>query len=154
MYSKHELSKQKQSFWTAFGRYMKPILSADHEEINWINYKTGNKYLSFKMDVGRKRATIAIVIDHPDAATRQAYIARFSKMEGILSETLEETDWTWQPAAEDEHGKPISTISKTLENVNIFKPEDWPAIISFLKPRIIALDAFWSMARYQFQDLQ
>src|ERR1700760_3773056 len=73
MYTKHETSKQKQSFWTAFGRYMKPVLSADYEEVNWINYKTGNKHLSFKMDVGTKKATIAIVIDHPDAATRQAY---------------------------------------------------------------------------------
>ena len=154
MYTQQEISKQKQAFWTAFGRYMKPVLSADYEAVNWINYKTGNKHLSFKMDVGTKKATIAIVIDHPDAATRQAYIDRLKKMEAILSETLEETGWTWQSAAEDEHGRPISTISRTLENVNIFKNEDWPAIISFLKPRIIALDAFWSMARYQFQDLE
>ena len=29
MYTKQEISKQKQAFWTAFGRYMKPVASAD-----------------------------------------------------------------------------------------------------------------------------
>jgi hypothetical protein len=33
------------------------------------------------------------------------------------------------------------------------KRDDWPAIISFLKPRIIALDAFWSQAKYGFEDI-
>jgi hypothetical protein len=33
MYTKQETSKQRQEFWTAFGRYMKPVLSADGEEI-------------------------------------------------------------------------------------------------------------------------
>jgi hypothetical protein len=42
MYTKQEISKQKQAFWTAFGKYMKPVLSADGEEISWLNYKTGN----------------------------------------------------------------------------------------------------------------
>jgi hypothetical protein len=154
MYTKQEISKQKQAFWTAFGRYLKPILSADGEEINWINYKTGNKAIHFKMDVDSKTATIAIVLSHPDPAIRQEYFNRLKQMEGILAETLEETDWTWLPSTTDEQEKPISTIAKQLPNVNIFRNEDWPAIISFLKPRIIALDAFWSMARYQFQDLQ
>ena len=29
MYTKQEISKQKQAFWTAFGRDMKPVASAD-----------------------------------------------------------------------------------------------------------------------------
>jgi hypothetical protein len=31
--------------------------------------------------------------------------------------------------------------------VNIFHEADWPAIISFLKPRIMALDEFWEIAK-------
>jgi hypothetical protein len=53
----------------------------------------------------------------------------------------------------DEQDRPISVIQKILTGVNIFRNEDWPAIISFLKPRIMALDSFWSLARYQFSNL-
>jgi len=123
MYTKQEVSKQKQAFWTAFGRYMKPVLSADGEQIGWINYKTGNKYVSFRMDVDSRRAILSVVLDHPDPGARQVYFDRFVQLKDILYDPLGEEDWVWQ------------------------------AIISFLKPRIKALDAFWSMVRYQFSNL-
>lgn len=153
MYTKQEISRQKQAFWTAFGRYMKPVLSADAEEINWINYKTRNKYISFKMDVDRTQTYIAIIVHHPDAETQQALFDRLLKLKDVFYETLEEDDWTWEPETTDEHGKLVGVIEKSLSGVNIFNNEDWPAIISFLKPRIIALDAFWSMVRYQMAGL-
>ena len=153
MYTKQDISRQKQAFWTAFGRYMKPILSADGEEISWLNYKTGNKHLGFKMEVDTRRAILSIVLDHPDASTRKTYYDRLQQLRPIFAETIEEDEWTWQPNSTDEHGRPISTIHKQLDGVNLFRNEDWPAIISFLKPRIIALDAFWSMVKYQFPNI-
>jgi len=45
----------------------------------------------------------------------------------------------------------VSTIRTTLPGVNIFKTDDWPRIISFFKPRIIALDAFWDLVRDGFE---
>ncbi|MBS1566426.1 MAG: DUF4268 domain-containing protein, partial [Bacteroidetes bacterium] len=38
-----------------------------------------------------------------------------------------------------------------LENVNVFSQDQWPAIISFLKPRLVALDAWWQMAKPGFE---
>ncbi len=153
MYTKQEISRQKQAFWTAFGRYMKPVLSADGEEISWLNYKTGNKQVTVKMDADSRQAQIAIVVQHPDREEQRLYFERFIKLKDIFDETVGEEDWTWQPDGTDEHGRKTSTIHKQLTGVNIFRHEDWPAIISFLKPRIIALDAFWSMVRYQFPNL-
>jgi len=153
MYTKQEISKQKQAFWTAFGRYMKPILSADGEEISWLNYKTGNKHVGFRMDVDSQRAVISIVMDHPDPEMRQLFFDRFLQMKDIFYDELGEVDWEWQSEATDEHGRSIGTIYKQLDGVNIFRNEDWSAIISFLKPRIIALDGFWSMVKYQFSNL-
>ncbi|HXO74723.1 MAG TPA: DUF4268 domain-containing protein [Puia sp.] len=153
MYTKQEISKQKQAFWTAFGRYMKPVLSADGEEISWLNYKTGNKHINFKMDVDSRQVQIAIVLHHDDSDMQQLYYDRFVQLKDIFYETVGEDDWTWMSVAMDEYGRHISVIQKRLTGVNMFKNEDWPAIISFLKPRIIALDAFWSMARYQFSNL-
>ena len=153
MYTKQEISKQKQAFWTAFGRYMKPILSADGGEISWINYKTGNKHVSFKMDVDSRRAVLAVVIDHPDHAMRAVYYERLLQLKGIFYETLEEEDWDWRMNATDEHGRDISMVFKELTGVNIFSNEDWAAIISFLKPRIIGLDNFWGMVKDGFQNI-
>ena len=118
-----------------------------------MNYKTGNKHVGFKMDVDSRRAIVAVVIDHSDPEKRKLYFDRFVHMKSIFYDSLGEDDWVWQADDRDEHGRSISTIYKELTGVNIFRNEDWPAIISFLKPRIIALDGFWSMVRYQFSNL-
>ena len=147
MYTKQEISRQKQAFWTAFGRYMKPVLSADGEEISWSNYKTGNKYVYFKMDVDNTQAQIAIVIQEA------AYFDRFVQLRHLFENAVGEQDWSWIRENTDEQGRTVSVIQKQLMGINLFRNEDWPAIISFLKPRIIALDAFWSMVRYQLSNL-
>jgi hypothetical protein len=41
-----------------------------------------------------------------------------------------------------------------LEDVSVFRKEDWPQMISFFKPRLIALEAFWTQARYAFEALR
>src|SRR6478609_11755981 len=49
MYSKKEAGELKQEFWTKFGQYMNPIPSSDYEQVNWINYKTGEKDIFIRM---------------------------------------------------------------------------------------------------------
>jgi len=51
----------------------------------------------------------------------------------------------------DEDAKLVSRIGTTLRGVNIFDTADWPAIISFLKPRMQALDNFWSLVKETFE---
>jgi hypothetical protein len=41
-----------------------------------------------------------------------------------------------------------------MEGVSIFNKEDWPKLISFFKPRIVALDEFWNMVKYSFESLK
>jgi len=67
MYSKDEVSQLKQEFWTAFGQYMSPILSAEGIRANWVNYKTGLKHVYFRMNANKRSASIAIELAHPDA---------------------------------------------------------------------------------------
>jgi hypothetical protein len=54
----------------------------------------------------------------------------------------------------DENGRLISKIFTEKNNLSIFKKADWPSLISFFKPRIIALDEFWSSAKYGFEALR
>jgi len=149
MYSKQEASQLRKKFWTSFGQYMRPLPNADGEPVNWLNYKTGIKHLYFRMDAGKDKATIAIELCHPDPSVQRHYFEKCRSLEKLLHQTLGE-NWEWQLHISDEEGKLISRIGTQLKNVNIFDDKEWPAIISFLKPRMLALDSFWSIVKDAF----
>lgn len=149
MYSKDQASQLKQAFWTAFGQYIAPHHSAEGLKISWINYKTGLKHLFFKMQADKDHASIAIEITHPDDGMRELLFQQFSTLKKILEDHLQE-EWTWELFTTDEYGKHMSRIHMNLPDVSVFKREDWPSMISFFKPRIIALDEFWNDAQYSF----
>jgi hypothetical protein len=151
MYTREEISKLKQAFWTAFGSYMKPVVAAEGLPVSWLNYKTGINGIHFKMDADRDHAVIMILLSHSNAAIRQAHYQQFVQLKTMLKESLGEDDWTWKEETTDPYGKNISSISKTIPGVNVLNQSDWPTIISFFKPRIIALDEFWSMAKSSFE---
>lgn len=149
MYSKEEVKRLKEQFWTSFGQYMSAIPSADMEKVNWVNYKTGVKHLSFKMDATNKAAYVMIELTHPDDSMRELIYAQFVEYKNILHANIDE-EWEWDEVYYDSAGKKTSRISVELAKVSVFKTEDWPTLISFFKPRIIALDEFWSTAKYAF----
>ena len=153
MYSKQEASLIKQEFWTAFGKYMSPVLSAEGEKINWINYKTGEKSIYFRMNADNKKASIGIELTHKDEDIQVLYFEHFQTLKSLLRKSLGE-EWIWKLHTKDELGKTISFIYTEIENVSIFKKEDWPVLISFFKPRIIALDEFWSTAKWSFEAMR
>ncbi|MES2649595.1 MAG: DUF4268 domain-containing protein [Bacteroidota bacterium] len=150
MYSKQQASLLKQSFWTAFGKYMAPVPSADGNKINWINYKTGVKHIFFRMQATEINAGISIVLANPDTAIQQADYNKLLSLRVLLEEELQEK-WQWQQEIKDEYGKIYSVASKNIVDVNVLDESTWPAIISFLKPGIIALDNFWYHAKAYFE---
>src|SRR3569833_288373 len=153
MYSKDEASQIRQAFWTTFGQYIAPQLSADGMKINWVNYKTGIKYLYFKMDADKRSAIIEILITHPDSGIQELFFEQFGELETMLHSYLNE-EWIWFLHDKDESGKTISRIYKQLDGVSVYNRYDWPQLISFFKPRIIALDEFWSVGQYSFEALK
>lgn len=153
MYSKQQASQLRQEFWTTFGQYMSPLRSAEGEKINWVNYKTGEKNLQFRMHTGNRGAYIGIELNHADTGIQALYFEQFLELKHILQATLEE-EWSWEQHHIDEQGKIVSRIFTTIDNASVFNREDWPVLISFFKPRLIALDEFWSNARYAFEALR
>jgi hypothetical protein len=153
MYTRQEASRIRQEFWTAFGQYMLPIRSAENNKTAWLNYKTGEKGLYFRMNADNKKASIGIELTHTDPGIQQLYFEQFKELKHLLNSALSE-EWTWALHTTDEYGKTISRIYTELSGVNIFKKEDWPRLISFFKPRIMALDDFWSSAKYGFEALR
>lgn len=153
MYSKGEASRLRQGFWNSFGQYMSPVLSAEGKKINWINYKTGEKNILFRLQADSKTATIAIELLHKDKDIQQLYFEQFLQFKEIFKSTAGD-DWTWQLHQYDESGKPTSRIFKEKKGISIFQKEDWPQLISFFKPSIIALDEFWSSVKFAFETLR
>ncbi|OSZ77691.1 hypothetical protein CAP36_15100 [Chitinophagaceae bacterium IBVUCB2] len=146
MYTRQEASLINKKFWTSFGMYMKPVASASGETVNWLNYKTGIKHIFFRMDVDKSKASVAIELRHPDKLIQQYFYEQLVTLKKMLEQMVGEK-WAWQMHLEDEDGAIVSRIDKTITGVNVFNENDWPAIISFLKPRIIALDEFWYTAK-------
>ena len=150
MYSRREKSLIRKNFWTLFGQYMRPILNADDAEVNWLNYKTGARHIYFRLDATNEHATVAIELRHPDLSDQEIYFKKFRKFESLFDQTVGEK-WQWQLHTTDEDGKPVSRIQTQLKNVNVLISNDWPLIISFFKPRMIALDSFWTLVKDQFE---
>jgi hypothetical protein len=153
MYSKSEVTQLRQAFWTTFGQYMAPVPSAEGVPTNWINYKTGLKHVYFRLQADARRATISIDLAHPDAGVRELFYEQFRELRHMLEETVGET-WLWEAEAQDSNGQVLSRIYQELQPVNLFNRDDWPRLISFFKPRLIALDEFWSTAQYAFDELR
>ncbi|HEX8315513.1 MAG TPA: DUF4268 domain-containing protein [Flavisolibacter sp.] len=152
MYSKQEATQLRKDFWTAFGQYMTPVLSAEGEKVSWVNYKTGEKNIAFRMQADNKSATIAIELTHADADIQQLYFEQFLQLKKIF-EASTTGEWIWQLHTTDEYGKTISRIYAELP-ASIFRKEDWPQLISFFKTHIVALDEFWSNVKYSFEALR
>ncbi|WP_316803993.1 DUF4268 domain-containing protein [Pedobacter nototheniae] len=152
MYSKEEAARLRQQFWISFGQYMKPVPSASGSTVNWMNYKTGVKHIFFKMDVDQKKASIAIQLAHPDEGIRHLIFNQFEEFKLMLTNTMNE-EWDWSLNFTDEYGKTVSQIFIELKGVNIYNRQHWPELISFFKPRIIALDDFWDNVKPVFENL-
>ena len=153
MYSKTEATQLRQAFWTTFGQYMAPVPSAEGVPTNWINYKTGLKHVYFRLHADNRRASIGIELTHPDPDIRELFFEQFEQLKAMLHKTLGET-WRWELHAEDANGLPLSRIFTELIPANLFNRDAWPTLISFFKPRLIALDVFWSTAQYAFDELR
>ena len=153
MYSKAEVTQLRQAFWTAFGQYMAPVPSAEGDTTNWINYKTGVKNVYFRMRADQAHASIGIELTHPDAGIRELFWEQLLELKALLHETLGE-EWTWEADATDAHSEPLSRIYTELAPANLFSRDDWPRLISFFKPRLVALDAFWTDAQWSFEALK
>jgi hypothetical protein len=151
MYSRSEASRIRAGFWVTFGQYMKPVPNAQGRKINWPNYRTGIKDVYFRMKAEQEYASIGIEIGHKDEELQELYFMQFMELKNILINSLGE-EWDWKLHSTNEVGQPVSKIEKILTGVNVMEESDWPEIIAFLKPRIIALDEFWDYVKPGFED--
>ncbi|NOU39485.1 MAG: DUF4268 domain-containing protein [Ferruginibacter sp.] len=149
MYTKQEASAVRQKFWTAFGKYMQPVPSITGQKINWINYKTGVKGISFKMNADKNVAFVAIEIALQNEKSQQIFYEVFNNFKKYFN-VIVGGNWIWEAKSLLENGTICSRIYLELKPINIFKESDWPLLITFFKTNIIAIDIFWSEYKSAF----
>ena len=153
MYKRQEAARIRQEFWTTFGRYMSPVPSFSDEPVNWVNYKTGEKFIFIRKDQSGKKAYIGLELQHPDEGMRALYFEQLTQLKNIFLASAGE-GWIWETDFTDETGKKITRIYKEVEGYSIFNKEHWPELIRFFKENMILLDEFWSQAKYSFEALR
>lgn len=153
MYSKDEVSKIKQEFWRGFGQYLTLHTSIDGQKVNWINYKTGIRYINFRMDADRNQASIWIEINNPSIQDQARMYERLSQLKPMLESHVGEP-WHWHSLETDATGHTKSSVGITKSGLNILNRAHWSDITAFLKPRMLALDAFWAQAQYAFEEFR
>ncbi len=152
MYASSIRSGLTAEFWASFGRYMAPVPPAGAQPVNWVNYKTGIKDIRFLLRADTHHARIAVCFLHSDTEKQHRFFSFFKQFETAFAETTGE-QWDWEVNVPGERQATVSCVSRTLIPVNILARSDWPAIISFFKPRLIALDAFWEEIKPAFELL-
>jgi hypothetical protein len=150
MYTKEEASLVRQKFWTTFGKYMQPVPSTSGEKVNWINYKTGIKGISFKMDADNNAAFVAIEFSHPDKVLQQKYFECFLQLKKYFVK-IAGKDWEINENYHNNNYDYVSIAIIELQGIKIFRESDWPSIISFFKNHIISLDQFWNEWKPSFE---
>ncbi len=140
MYTREEASKIRQEFWSAFGIYMRPVPSATGEKVNWVNYNTRLKPVRFRLDASNQGVWARIEI-HGDDEYRSSVL---SVVRNLADDLQGELSPSWFHDVNID-GKNISMVEWKNDRLNIFRRDDWPAMISFLKEKIILLDNFWAL---------
>jgi len=152
MYSKAEASFITQKFWTSFGIYMSPVPSATFEKVNWVNYKTGIKGIIFKLDAIKNTTSVTVEIFLKDTMLQHQYFEIFNNFAAELQK-IGVNKWVFQKDYFQENKGFVSLIAAELKNVNVFKEDDWPTMISFLKQYMLGLDKFWASYKPAFELL-
>lgn len=149
MYTDKEISKIQAEFWTVFGLYMKPVPGVSGDKVNWINYKTNIKHLTFNLNFTDKVASLLIKISHPEFTDQKKFYKTFASLKDELINFPAPLNFK----ESNDTIPPVSTIDCSLFNVNIFNKETWPDAISFLKHSMIAMDMFWQSNKIIFEML-
>lgn len=104
------------------------------------------------MQVDANGASISIIMAHRDLVIQQLYYEQFLALKKLMELHLDD-DWIWERHTEAD-GRTVSRIYKELLGVALYRKDNWGTLISFFKKRMVALDAFWSEAKYAFENLQ
>lgn len=137
MFSKQEAQQLRKEFWIAFGKSFPR---------KWILYDTKVKDFSFKFNANPKNAEVSLDIEMKDELFRNAYYNKIWSLEDLLKEEI--GDFQKEEFYPLENGKIIARIWVMIENVSIYRKENWQEIFEFFIEKMEGFERFY----YEYED--
>ena len=134
MFSREESARIRQEFWTSFGKSFPR---------KWILYNTKIKGVSFKFVADRKRAAVALDLEHPEEIFNQVLYDQLLSLKTILtSEYLPSVIFEDQYVLEN--GKIIHRIYVNHENkFSIHNKHTWRDCYEFFVEAMSQFELFF-----------
>ena len=136
MYSKEEAALLRKEFWIAFDVYSRKYLGPNQK---WITYDTGIKDFVLKFDVNRDYARVLLAIENKNEDKRFDVFVKLKEYEMLYSDILGE-NWIWDEQLIVGNVKEVCALYTQLDNVNIYKKENWSAIFEFMANNMFKLE--------------
>ena len=152
MFTKAEKKQFNTDFWNAFGLYMKKY-NAKFGRIRWVNYRSNVKDIFFRLDISPKKASFSIDIQHRDEGIRNLFYDQFLELKGIIKDQIGE-DLIWHTEGVNRFNHPSCSIFCELENVSVYKKEEWTKVFSFFEKKMVGLHTFWEEFQEVFKNLE
>lgn len=152
MYKKEESKAIRLEFWEKLDNRTRRLPGQKGRKKKWIFDNTGIKGLDLRFDVNRKKAQVALEINHN---TEERRIELYEKLYACKS--IFETEFgeplIWDFVYEKETGEHVCRVY--LEQAgDILKKEDWSKMIYFLIYNMMKLEkAFLAIIDYMQADI-
>jgi len=139
MFSKEESARIRQEFWTSFGQ---------SSPKKWLLYNTKIKGFSFKFVADRKKAAVALDLEHPEDIFNQVLYDQLLSLKAILtSEYLPEV--IYDDRYELDNGKIIHRVYVNYESkFSIHNKNTWRDCHEFFVETMTQFELFF----YEYED--
>jgi len=137
MFSKEEAKRIRKEFWTAFGK-----MSKARKKRQWLLYNTKTKDVSLKFFADRNICGVAIDIELKNSMKRHMFFESFTSLQNVFDKEF--TDGLiWDKDFLLDSEKTISRIHYDLNDVSIYKKEDWPKMFKFIFKNMKKLESLY-----------
>lgn len=136
MYSKDEAAKIRKEFWIAFDVYSRKYIGAYRK---WLLYDTGIKDFVLKFEINRSFARVLLSVENRSEDKRFDVFVKLKEYELLYNDILGE-GWIWDEQLTLETGKEVCALYKQLDDVNIYKKDNWTEIFDFFAIEMLKLE--------------
>ena len=148
MLSKEERKQRNTEFWEGFRKEMRSTRSSNGKSINWINYPTDVKGVYLRLEADGNGVRMCFDIQPKDDGIRSILYEQMTELKRVMEDTVGEAD-CWNEFDRVFNGRNVSRIYWEDKSLNFYKNEDFEAIKSFFKVKLIAFDEFYQ----EFKDI-
>lgn len=142
MFSKKEAKEIRLEFWNQFKKWSATLRAKKGKKGRWIMNDTGIKQVKLKFHFDKNIALTGIEIDTRNLEKRIALWEKFISLRKALNEKAD-FPIQWEKEYILENQKTVSRIFSRLDNVNIYKREDWKKVNSFLYKTMTLYEDFF-----------